>query len=1228
MRGRQDDVRLRGGNGGQGNGRIGVDRHGGVHDDRYLIDMKLRLQALLMLVVFLLPGSAFALGVGQLQLESALNERFEARIPLLSATAEELSTLRVGLASPEMFSRAGLDRTAELGKLNFKLIETETTEYIHITSQEAIREPFLSFLLELSWANGRLYREYTVLLDPPMYDPEVGRIAAPSPAPAPSPAVAAPAPAPEPAYRHDVIYPDQQPRAPRVTPTRYTGGDYGPVGAGDTLWSIANAMRPSGVSTHQMMLALLRANPEAFIGNNINMLRSGAVLQMPDSDELQRMSRAEALAEVERQYGLWEDGRLAMVETPTERPDTVTPPPTPAVDEAPEAEAPAPVEVTDVEDSELRLLAATDTGEARPGDEEGAEISQLQGELAAASEEMESMRLENVELSERLIEAEELIEDLKRLIALKDDELASLQQRMAQEGAEFPEPPVAAVEEDDEPEVAVAAAEPPVEAPAETLPPETDPPAIAGPGILGMVTGYLNTARDFIMANLVMVGGGLAALLALLAGGVFASRRRTAAAEAEADRLVASGEFPDFSAEDADVTSFDLDADSDESESITEIPAADEDEDEKTVFAVPEPAETAAAGAEEPEEDPLAEVNVLMAYEHFDQAEEFVRNALAEQPDNPDYHYKLLEVFYAANNKKKYEAAARDFMALTGGEGELWKMAVEMWGEISPNRALFEAGTDEDDLIETTGGGGIVDITGDTAGGGEVGSDTAGGLDFDLGDTNEPAAAADEDMLDLTAGDEQLEQEDGMLDLTAALGEEDKDGMLDVTATSGQEPDDGALDFDMTQGAGIEEESEISPESTDDLLDVTRDGDLDLDSGEDLLDITAGSKSGTEPATGDELEFSLDDGDIDPEESTASALAEDDNSLDFETGLDFDTGDDDEEFEHAQVATGGDDNLIEFETDSEARTASGQSEDELTSLDEIGAELDRLEHTLGTLSGRTKSGLDDDLAALDASLELDISDMKGQDADAADLQDIDESMSGDEAGADMEIDTSQLGMGSTSDALEGIDDVIGDSEIDAEAERLMADMADLEIDLDNGSSDTAGSALDLDQDTTAELPSLSLLEEDESGSETDAAFDTVEMDATLSPAASQEAEFSLDLDSGAGEDESDDLSLDLDMDSIDMDSTVELPKSRMPTNGLSLEDDADEGNGEDRTVFVPRSGDGDQQSLEDELTTKLDLAKAYVELGDTDSARGILQEVLREGTDSQKRQAGDLLQQI
>jgi len=130
--------------------------------------MKFRI--LLVLLALVAPTVVNALGLGKLDLQSALNQPFKARVELLSATADELDSLKISLADEEAFERAGIQRTFLLTKLRFRVEETESgSDYIRISSSEAIREPFLNFLLEINWSKGRLYREYTVLLDPPTY---------------------------------------------------------------------------------------------------------------------------------------------------------------------------------------------------------------------------------------------------------------------------------------------------------------------------------------------------------------------------------------------------------------------------------------------------------------------------------------------------------------------------------------------------------------------------------------------------------------------------------------------------------------------------------------------------------------------------------------------------------------------------------------------------------------------------------------------------------------------------------------------------------------------------------------------------------------------------------------------------------------------------------------------------------------------------------------------------
>ncbi|MDZ7735741.1 MAG: FimV/HubP family polar landmark protein [Gammaproteobacteria bacterium] len=395
--------------------------------------MKQIFRALVVAVLLAMAGSVSALGLGKLEQDSSLNERFEGRIFLLSATPDELASLQVRLADEPAFRRAGIDYAPVLRDLKFKLVEPESgPDYIHVTSSQPVREPFLNFLVELNWSSGRLFREYTVLLDPPMYEPDQGRMAAPSRTTAPAPAEETTAAAPS-RSGHPVIIPRMSrpgPARSAYTPS-YSGGDYGPVQSGETLWSIANGMKPAAVTTHQMMLALLRVNPDAFIGNNINGLKRGAILRMPDADEMEAMSQAEALAQVRSQHGLWESARQSVAADPATRAETASPAP---VDSAEELASETPAAEAAETESRLELVGAEQGAAAQTGDAEG-DSTDLSQQLAVANEKLQSINQENAELRDRLAENEALIEDLKRLIALKDDELASLQDRTAEEAA-------------------------------------------------------------------------------------------------------------------------------------------------------------------------------------------------------------------------------------------------------------------------------------------------------------------------------------------------------------------------------------------------------------------------------------------------------------------------------------------------------------------------------------------------------------------------------------------------------------------------------------------------------------------------------------------------------------------------------------------------------------------------------------------------------------------------
>jgi len=1182
--------------------------------------MRLRLQ--LFLLITFAPALVHALGLGKLDLDSALNEPFDARIELLSPTIEELDSLNVRLADEAAFSRAGIPRLNILRVLNFVVKETESgADVIRIYSNEPIREPFLNFLLEVSWSNGRLYREYTVLLDPPIYaSPEKQKRLAPS-----APVESTTGVIVRDIEDNQVVYaPEYKPgrsvpsAAPTVfRPIAYGGGDYGPTVTGDTLWSIASAMRPdSSVSVQQMMFALLRANPEAFINGNINGLKRGHILNLPDSSELRSLTRDEAFAQAQQQNRLWEEARGALATAVTPRPETVISE-EPAIPETTVTPEIAPVVVPPEGEPELRLVAPAEAGEGIAGVTEPSS-EQLANDLALVSESLEALTLENAELKDKLSETEAIIDDLKRLIVLKESELAALQQQIAAEeaakaAAAEEQAAVAKAPEPEEP-VQVAEVE---EAPVEEQEEET---AVAGEAVETAVdtaaTSFIPPALmgiiDIIRSNLTYVGAVLGGLLLVILGMVVVKRRQS-----ETAIEIPQSAFPDFDnladqpkdfhAEDAT----DLGTALVDSEAITILPGSEDEtselefekQDATQIVSPPVEKKTpvptpASAPAPEEEEDPITEVNYFLAYEQYDQAEELVRKVIAKDPDNLENHTKLLEVYYAANNKKGYEQAARVLHDKVHGKGDYWSMAVAMWQEISPNRALFAASAgDEEDKATVTSGGGIVNITGD-----ESAPDS--GLDFDLDMTS-----GAEEVPDMVAADE---SEDGdILDVTAAI-DMDEEEVLDVT-----------------EAADIESAGDgVAPAESKSADDNSLDFSFDLEE----------DKKPEEPAA-DALDISQD-----VSQAEGEVAAADDNALDFS----FDLEEEKKPEEPAADALDISQDVLQAAEDEEAAAAEDNALDFSFDLEEDkkpeepAADALDISQDVSQAEGEVAAADDN---ALDFSFDLE-QDEKKHEA-APDVLDTSFNVTDDEktGKADLLDVTSGISFdnGDESPKIEtGTNEQSGDDLLDVTKTRNFEPDSDADL-LDVTAA--AGDSMDADE----------LLDNTKAGAVREA--DDNLLDFELSPddggendVNEQDLTFAgIDITSG---DDSSDLGIDFNFDKetesaeapdaqpdIDMEGTMQLPKRAALDTDIEIEDEAPSGDefelvideeedDADHTIMVPRSAGTAQQSEEDEIASQLDLAKAYVELGDSDNAKTILNEIIAVGNDEQRQQAQELLGQI
>jgi len=246
----------------------------------------------LALLSLVLPATVWALGLGSIETQSALNQPFKAEIPLIAASGQDLSGIQAGLASRQAYQQAGLDYSGELDELSFKVVKTPQGPAIRITSDKPIKEPLLNLLVDVQWSQGQLEREYDVLLNPPTMMSRESHPAPQSATVAPSSGQSAGA-----TSQHRTGHGARHPQ--HHLPKSYR------VGRNETLWGIASKLRPGdSVTVNQMMVALYQRNPRAFRGN-MNRLKRGAVLRVPSMPDVAAVGRLDAYREARHQHREW-----------------------------------------------------------------------------------------------------------------------------------------------------------------------------------------------------------------------------------------------------------------------------------------------------------------------------------------------------------------------------------------------------------------------------------------------------------------------------------------------------------------------------------------------------------------------------------------------------------------------------------------------------------------------------------------------------------------------------------------------------------------------------------------------------------------------------------------------------------------------------------------------------------------------------------------------------------
>ncbi|KAF4557419.1 FimV/HubP family polar landmark protein [Pseudomonas asiatica] len=525
-------------------------------------------------------GMANALGLGELTLKSAQNQPLDAEIELLDVRDLTAAEVAPSLAPPEDFSKAGVAFPTYLEDLTFTpVINPNGKSVLRVTSSQPLPEPVVKFLVQVMWPQGRLLRDYSVLLDQAKAQGD-------------------------------------KPAAGNVAPAVTAAGSY-TTQRRDTLWQIA-ARNTQGGSIQQTMIAIQALNPDAFIGNNINQLKVGQVLRLPDQQQIQNIPQGEATAEVAEQYAAWREGRRL---GPRARQLDAT--------RRGAAEA-APARIA--QGDNLRLVS--------PGNQAGAgQAKALNDKLAVAQESLDTSRRDNEELKSRMADLQSQLDKLQRLIELKNNQLA----RLEAQGAAAPAEPVAK----------------PAPAAVDTAP-KPVPAAEAAPA------GQPDSVIDEIMGNPLLLGliAGSAFLVLLLLL-LLLARKRKAQQEAEKHlRMARALEEEQGAGFDSDSASFDGVEVS--APSVTLSPAVVA----ASAAAATAAEKTAAPASEaqpEPQADPhaalLAEVEQCVAEGRLNRATDLLEPAVAAAPQRDDLRLKLMDVYARQGDQSAFVEQERKLPA-------------------------------------------------------------------------------------------------------------------------------------------------------------------------------------------------------------------------------------------------------------------------------------------------------------------------------------------------------------------------------------------------------------------------------------------------------------------------------------------------------------------------------------------------------------------------------------
>ena len=619
--------------------------------------IKTSLSAVLLTALLLQPSVMLAAALGEISVQSAIGQRLSAEIEIVGLSKNDADTIALRLAPPEAYKEAGLDYSAVLRSMRFNIEKKAERYVVRLSSEEVVNDPFITILFEIDTDGNRNIRQYALLLDPPTVDQQV--------------AVTEPQTAVVPELNAAVVPANSD--AKETAPTAEVAATH-TVGKGETLHGIASQLKPAETKLEQVLIALQRLNPNAIEGDNINRIKAGAVLTLPDAETIKAIDAADARKLVNAQTADFRRYREQLAqqarkpEASTEaRADTTT---------NRQSQGRVGVQVTEptgkASQDKLRLSKAGAQGNSQSAANEAANMDKIAAEKALA------------EANDRVAALEKNVRDMSSLLDMKNQTLAAMQNQTKSAAASAAAPteatsaPIETKESTASTTTETQAAEKTevkteAEPASQSLVQMVEEKIKTDPLVTEMKTWKWDSAQFFNQDTAAYASAAAVILLSLAFISSVVRRRR----------------HPSSNVYDANpfLNERKTKAQSELSTKVDKTPT--EVETKNSVFHshfVP-----SVSQLDINEVDAVAEADAYIAYGRDKQAEEILLDALRTHPQRHALRVKLLEIHAGRQDKKKFATLAKELQVMSKGVGAEWEQAMRIGRILDPDNALYSA---------------------------------------------------------------------------------------------------------------------------------------------------------------------------------------------------------------------------------------------------------------------------------------------------------------------------------------------------------------------------------------------------------------------------------------------------------------------------------------------------------------------------------------------------------